>query len=99
MSTRKGASRNRGASARSGSKKVKFRSIELVLPAKADGQAVFFIQEDNITGALRCLIGEKNWLAVTEKCSKDKLDFTATTDALGGLFEDVVDTYGLIPGE
>ncbi len=96
---RKTASRKRGAVARSEGKKktIRFRGIDLTLPAKLPGEVLFAIDDQNVTGALRTILGDEETTRVRSKVSD--LDLDETVAVLSELVGDIFEKYGLTTGE
>lgn len=102
--TKTGASRSRGASARSEvngkPKSITFRGLKLEVPAVAPGEILFDIGDNDVTGTLRTVLGEEQMLKLREKVAADKLSLPEAvgqlTDLLDRLFRD---TYGVSSGE
>lgn len=103
-STKTGASRApRGASGTSetnGHKRgVKFRGLKLDLPAKSPGEVVFAIADDEISEALRILIGREQYVKVRAKCVEEELGIEEVVSALRDLLTDCMSVYGIGAGE
>lgn len=105
MTTSNAAPRQkRGVAARSEvngrGKSVDFRGLKLKVPAQIPGQILFDIGDDNVTGTLRTLLGERQLLRVREKVAADGLNLEQTVDTLteflNGIFSE---TYGITSGE
>ena len=101
MATRKAASK--GAAARSevgkGKKKVSFRGLNLTIPAKAPGEVIFAIGDNDVLELLHIILGRDQVQKVREKVREDGLKFDQASDELIDLVTDIfTNKYGVTAG-
>src|SRR5262245_26360485 len=78
---------------------IKWRKLDLVLPAEAPGDLAFSIENGEASAAVQEIFGDQQYVQIREKLKAEKLSMVGTFEALAKLLGLCFEAWGLAEGE
>ena len=96
-----GRSRAKKATTNGKGPHVQFKDLDLVLPPADDapGDLAFSVENNEVSTAVKSILGDEQYIQVRQKCAAEKLNMTDTYTALAELLKDCFVAWEFIPGE